>query len=207
MVRQLEQMQESMGFLGLIDSLPPQPLQDKGQEIEEFTLESELNWVLGYFPDSPLKEKLTGISRFNQLWPLVVDYLKTNESEANRIKQLIPPYVARVIPHFEKLGIEDLIDYLNMGRSFDRAFACYCPSNKIITPVYFFGASQSSKNSKKHWTQWTSYCRLPVTYFEISGDHYSIFKTPQVIPLAHIFDGVVKSILQEQRGKAPINQI
>jgi amino acid adenylation domain-containing protein len=207
MVRQLEQMNEPVGFLCLIDSLPIQPQQQGELEAHEFTLESELKWVLEYFPDSPLKEKLNCISGFHQLWPFVVDYLDTNPSEANRIKQLIPAYMAQVIPNFEQLGIKDLVYYLNIERSFDRALASYRPPTKINTPVYFFGASQSSKNNKNHWTQWNSYCRLPVTYFEISGDHYSIFKTPQVIPLAHIFDGVVKRILQEQCGKVPINQI
>jgi hypothetical protein len=162
-------------------------------EVSEFNFESELNWILNYLPDDPLKKELKRVPEFNRLWPFVVDYLEKNVSDVQLIKQLIPEYVAQVIPNYEQLGIRDLIDYLNMDRTLSKAFNRYSPQTKISTPVHFFCARQTNKIYRDFWNTWNDYC-TSLYYYEIRGDHFSIMKKPDVIQFANLFDSVIGSI-------------
>ncbi|MCP4153591.1 MAG: hypothetical protein GY757_38035, partial [bacterium] len=41
--------------------------------------------------------------------------------------------------------------------------------------------------------QWKTYCTKPVKYFEIPGDHFSIFQQPGVQELAEAFNRILVS--------------
>jgi regulator of sigma D len=51
-------------------------------------------------------------------------------------------------------------------------FVSYKPLGKIHTPIHFFKASESGC---KEWL-WEAWCESPVSYYIVSGDHFSIFK-------------------------------
>ncbi len=187
MVRQLEQMNEQVSFFALIDSTVPEISQDNEERI--FTLNSEKNFIKKYLAAEELVENMENVTEFNQLWPLIVDCLERSESNAEMIKTLIKDYSDYVIPNYQMLSIGECITYLNMIRTLVNAWTSYTPPvEKMNTSIHYFGASQSKRIIKDNWN---SYAEKPIRYFEIKGDHFSIFKKPGVIPFAEIFGHLV----------------
>ncbi|HLP58746.1 MAG TPA: hypothetical protein VK186_07955, partial [Candidatus Deferrimicrobium sp.] len=62
-------------------------------------------------------------------------------------------------------------------------------AGKIHIPVHYVAAGQSKGFKKEHWQK---YCDKKINYYEIPGDHFSIFRGPQVIDLAEIFSGIIE---------------
>jgi thioesterase domain-containing protein len=64
----------------------------------------------------------------------------------------------------------------------------YTPRGKIHTPVYFFAARQSEAIQKERWDD---YCHKPITYYEVSGSHYTLLKRPEVLEFSRLFQEVM----------------
>jgi amino acid adenylation domain-containing protein len=182
MVKQLEQMKEEIVFLALIDS--PSPQQCSIKNIPMFTLESEKNFIKKYLPDREFENELEHAADMENTWSFIIDYLESNNFDVEIIKKVIVEYEAHVVPGYHQLNIGELIQYLNIGRTFHNARASYIPPGKIHTPVHYYAASQSKEILKESWN---AYCDMPIKFYEIPGDHYSIFKMPQVLEFAKIF--------------------
>jgi thioesterase domain-containing protein len=183
----LEQMNEKINFLALVDSPPPQvKLQPK---TTQFNLESELRFIKNYLHGSDLQEKLKTASGVNRLWLSVINYLESNNYDVEMIKKMISEYGMQTLPNYHKLNIKESIYYLNVGRTFRHARALYTPSRKIHTPVNYFSASQSKGIRKKRWND---YCGKSIKFYEITGDHFSILKMPQVLELSKVVDVELK---------------
>jgi len=187
MVRQLEQRKEKISFLALIDS--PSPDQCSMQQVPKFTLESEKSFIKKYFSNREIEEKIENINQIDQLWPLLVDYLESQQFDPGIIKKVIVEYEAYIVPGYSGLGIGQLIKYLNRGRTFHHARALYAPTGKIDSTVHYLAARQSKKISKDHWNR---HCRKGMVHTQVPGDHYSIFKKPYVVEFAEIFDHLLK---------------
>jgi thioesterase domain-containing protein/acyl carrier protein len=181
-VKQLEQQKENTGFLGLVDSPPPH--KDAGNKAGEFNLESELNFVRDYSIGSEMKEKLENVNEFSQLWLLAADYLEADHYDVEIIKKAITHYGVQALPGYRRLNIRESIYYLNVGRTFRHAWMDYTPGGSIHTPVYYFAAAESREINKEGWSD---YCSQPIRFYEISGDHFSIFRMPEVEAFAKLF--------------------
>jgi len=189
MVRQLEQMKEEIKFFGMIDVMPP----DKGLSNNpgEFNLESELNWVKYHLHDIELNRELKKFTGPRHLWPFIVDYLETTNFDKEILKKIIKEDEKLILPDKMELSTNDLIKYLNAGRTFSRAKKMYHPAAKINTPVHFFKASQSKKRIEK---KWKTYCNKSINYFKIPGNHLSMMKMPLVRGFSRLFDEVLNEI-------------
>ena len=185
MVKQLEEAGEKTAFFSLFDSPGPgiHPGQDKG----EFTLQSEINNVMEYLPGVHISEILEKVTELEELWPAIVDYLTEKGVVAETIKKIIAEHG---IPGFDydKSGIEELILHLNMTRALLKARDQYMPSGKVKVPVHYFEALASIEIIKQRWDE---YCELSVEYHTIPGDHFSIFKMPNVEKFAWVFQEVL----------------
>jgi fengycin family lipopeptide synthetase D/gramicidin S synthase 2/tyrocidine synthetase-3 len=186
MVRQLERMGKKIAFLALIDS--PAPRESSNEDVQEFTLESEKNFIRKYLLDRKIEAGLENITDIKEIWPFIIDYLKSNSSAVKIVKKALIEYEAHVGFASHQWEISPLIRYLNTGRSFHRARVLYIPDGRIHTPVYYFYASQS----KGIGEGWHDYCRKPMNVYEISGDHFSIFRKPQITKFAEIFCNIIK---------------
>jgi thioesterase domain-containing protein len=80
---------------------------------------------------------------------------------------------------------------LNIGRTLHQARVSYIPGGKIHSAVHYFAASQSREIIKKHWND---YCKKSIKCYEIKGNHYSIFKMPQVLESAKIFCQTIEKL-------------
>ncbi len=178
---QLEAIGETVSFLGLIDSPAPAPASLK-EEI--FTVGSEMAWLKDYFPGEQIDKKLKNITDINKTWSEVITYLEENHYSVKKVRQLIPAYLAQIIPGFERLGLRELIYYLNLGRSLTHARALYIPGGKIHTELHHFTAVDSKKIVKESWVE---YCHSPIKVCELSGNHYSILKMPAAAQTAQLF--------------------
>ena len=180
---QLEMNGESVQFLALIDSPPPQeyPINN----FFEFTRASELHHACNYFPDNrEIKKKLAEQPDIDSLWISIIKYLEENHFDLDILKQSIPGNLASVIPNVDRLSIRQLVEYFNLIRSLDRARQFYLPSRHISTPVLYFAASESKMIPKAYWNKFTN---SPIKYLEIEGDHFSIFRLPGTSNFAKMF--------------------
>ncbi|MDQ1355127.1 MAG: hypothetical protein QG657_5437, partial [Acidobacteriota bacterium] len=180
MAYQLETMGETVSFLGLIDSPAPAPTSLKK---ETFTAGSELAWLKDYIPGEQINERLKGITDINKTWWEVIAYLEENHYPVEAVRQLIPAYLAQIIPNYERLGLRELVYYLNLGRSLDRARDIYIPGGKINTELHHFTAVDSKEILKESWAE---YCHSAIRVYELSGNHYSILKMPAVDQTAQL---------------------
>jgi amino acid adenylation domain-containing protein len=191
MISQLEQRNEEIDFLALIDSPPPRGcLMDN---IPTFTLESEKDFIKKYFANEEIENKLENVSNIQDIWPFIVDNLESKHFDVEIIKKVLVEYEAHVDPNYSQLSLGELINYLNMSRSFHNALALYIPLEKIETPVYYFSASQSKSNHIIKEEDWSKYCHR-IKYYEITGDHFIIFKLPHVVSIAKIFDDILANL-------------
>ncbi|HEX3045685.1 MAG TPA: amino acid adenylation domain-containing protein [Bacillota bacterium] len=189
-VRQLELMNETVAFFGLINSLAPQPVTD----VVDFSLEAEKKMVKEFLRAADANEvesvilQIDQINHMAKLWSLVVDSLVTLNIDPNQIKKSIPEGIAVTIPNFDQLNTKELLYYFNVVRSYIYARSQYIPAGKIHTQVHFFEADRARIKSKNLWD---SFCVKPIQYLEITGDHFSIFKNPEVVSFAQFFDQVL----------------
>jgi thioesterase domain-containing protein/acyl carrier protein len=185
MARQLEQTGEKIASLAMINTIAPRP--ELAQEVKEFNHESELNWVWDYLPDNEIKEKVRKEPDMNHIWPLLTKYLEEIDFDIDIIKNSIPTHIADATPNFNRLSIKELIYYMNMVRSLINARNLYIPKSKIRITPQFFTASRFVIPNRE---QWNNYCQEPLKFFEVMGDHFSIFELPETIQFAKLFDRV-----------------
>jgi amino acid adenylation domain-containing protein len=192
--RQLESMNEEIDFLALIDSSPPYTEVPKSSREFEFNLQSELDFVKDYSLGSEIREKLKNVTDLNQFWLLIVEYLEINNYDIEIIKKTITEFGMQALPDYNQLNIKESIYYMNRGRTFHNARKWYTPPGKIHTPAHYFAANESKEIiDRKQWNQYTD---THVKMYEITGDHYSIFKMPNVKEFAELFDNILISMYQ-----------
>jgi thioesterase domain-containing protein/acyl carrier protein len=189
---QLEKMGQGVSFLGLIDA--PGPQENWRAGVRPFSLESEIGWVWKYLPGQEIKEKVKKAVDVNQAWSIIADHLAGNHFPVESIRKLIPPDLARVIPNYDRLGVRELIYYLNTGRTLTNARACYIPSEKITAVLHYFRAGQSPRVFRDSWD---AYCLKPMKTHEISGSHFSIFKQPHVRKNARLFNHIFSEMVTD----------
>jgi amino acid adenylation domain-containing protein len=197
---QLELLNDEVKFLALIDAAPPS--RDLSKNETPITLESELNWIRDYFQGIEIKEKLKDVTEFHQLWPLIVNHLETGGFDVESIKNVIPKEILDIIPGYDQIGIRELVDGVNLVRTLNNARAFYIPSGKIHTTLHYFGAAESTGIRKEHWND---YCSQPMKVYKVAGDHYSIFKAPDVVPLAALFADVVNNEKKRNQISSEVN--
>lgn len=187
MAAQLEQTNEAIACLALIDAVPPQ--ENVWQDATTFNLDSEINFINAYSPSGELIKIVQEITDLNQLWVNVVAYLETSNYDVAMIKRTIAGYGVQALPNFQQLDLKESIYYLNLGRTLLNARAGYKPSVRIQAPVHYVVASQTQVVKKENWNQ---YSIGGINYYEIEGDHFSIFKKPGVTMLANLFSEILQ---------------
>jgi fengycin family lipopeptide synthetase D len=201
MVNQLEQSKEDVGFFALINAIAPQK-DYLWMDSSEFTLEQELNWITEKFPEGETKEKLKNIADVHKIWPLIIDYLETSGWDKNTILDLyaraatnVREFSKTAIPNYNRLTIKELIYYCNVIRTYRNVRASYIPDKKINTPTHYFEASRHKISNKNLWS---NYCSKPIAFYEVEGDHFSIFEIPETLEFAKLFNRVFEA---EKRSK------
>ncbi|MCP5051583.1 MAG: hypothetical protein GY940_30725, partial [bacterium] len=100
----------------------------------------------------------------------------------------ITDHLARLMPNYDRLKAGELKGYINTYNSLIRAREIYKPAEKVsVTPHYF--EAQLSRGLFRG--SWNDYCLQPITPVKIPGDHFSIFKEPNIKETAKIFENIL----------------
>ncbi len=113
----------------------------------------------------------------------------SEEGDLDEFKNSIPVEIANVIPNFEHLSIKKVIHYLNVIRILFNARVHYIPTRKIDTQIHFFKAIATEMPNQDEWNQ---YCIRPMKVYEIAGDHFSIFRSEEVVGFAEVFGKILR---------------
>ncbi|MCP4181645.1 MAG: amino acid adenylation domain-containing protein, partial [bacterium] len=180
MIRQLEQENENVRFLGIMDSMPPNI--SKNANAVEFTVESELSWIRNYIDNDEVIAGFNAKSDLKDFWYDIIDYLK-NIDEI--VKDVIIKNIGFEIKESKKSSVEELIKHMNFVRSLSRACNYYKPENAIVSQINYFSASDSKNAFINGWRENSS---KDLIVREIEGTHFSIFTLPSVIGLHKAFE-------------------
>ncbi len=186
--RQLEAVNEKVGCCALIDALAPH--RDLVRHKEEFNLESEFDVIKAYFPADTVNRQ--DVVRLDQVWPTVIEQLEAGHFDIDILKRAIPQDIAEAIPGLARLGLRQVIEYLNLIRTYNSARNGYIPRQRVDAGVTFFSAAESVAVGADGWND---YCKTPLKEYKISGNHFSILRMPGVTELARGLDQAVN-----QRG-------
>jgi thioesterase domain-containing protein/acyl carrier protein len=184
--RQLEQAGDSAALLALIDSPPPQST--SRENVPVFDLESEFQWIQEHFTSEQMDELRPAISHMDQFWPAIVAYLENSNIDLEVIRSVVRQYGGQALPNYHRLGISQLIYYLNAGRSLSRARQRYSITQTLSTPAHYFAARESAAIDHRGWQ---AYFDKPVTFHTLEGDHFSIFTQPGVVDFARRFEQLI----------------
>jgi thioesterase domain-containing protein len=150
-----------------------------------------LELIREYSPRVELLENVKNTKELGRLWISLADYLEASNYDVEIIKKTIAEFGVQALPNFQQLNIKEAIYYLNLGRTLRNARAKYQPSGKIYTNVHYFAASESKNIKKEYWKQYNS---GDIMFYEIEGDHFSIFKIPGIAEFARKFATVLENI-------------
>ncbi|MDQ1353284.1 MAG: hypothetical protein QG657_3590, partial [Acidobacteriota bacterium] len=185
MALQLEKMGEKLTFLGFVDCIGPDCQKDI--RLEDFTLESERNFLKTLFKAAGKPVDLDKIDDLDRLWTTAVDILTSDAALVGQLRQLLIEN-ALALPDYDDLTGEELIQYLNLNRTHSYASAHYIPGGKIHTQIHYFAANQNTGRIES----WKDYCHNPVIYHDVNGDHHSIFRNKeQIAEFAGLFRKVI----------------
>jgi thioesterase domain-containing protein/acyl carrier protein len=167
MVRQLEQEGETTGFFAMIDTHAPNITLAKTAEV--FTTAE------------------------------VEDFVE-NGMDGGSIRNTVPASIRAAIPGIDGLNSQAIVYYWKVIRSLDYARNVYVPEGKISTEIHFFRASHAEgpgKDKSSMVKQWHDYTTGKINYYEVYGDHYSLFREPYVLDFASVFSGVMENFARE----------
>jgi amino acid adenylation domain-containing protein len=189
MVNRLERQGEPAAFAAMIDTSPPR----KGLKIRlpQFSLKSEKKFIEYYLKGTDINKKLENINKIESFWPAVIRYLENGEIDETLFGKVITEFGLQALPHFHRLSLRDCIYYINMVRMLANAADFYNPPRKIDTLVYYFKANESREMNEKRWQVYTLF---PIVFYEVRGDHFSIFREPYIEEFAGLFRKVLEGV-------------
>jgi len=191
MALQMEQRGFPMEFLAFVDCRGPVARTSSGKSTE-FTLETEKEYLRGFFAGSNVGEGLAQITDFDRIWPAVVAVLKENPSAyKEKIDEVIRADRMLTLLNFDGQRTEDLIQYMNLSRTFGNGANEYLPPRKLQIPLHFFEGTETDQSKPLFWHD---YCENPVIFHHMKGDHYTIFEQPLVKDFAHVFSVFLKDL-------------
>ncbi len=190
--RQLEQENREIHFLGIVDAPAPTLSASDLKETPEknFSFEKELAWLEIFTKGHPQAREIAEKARdVEELWLLLERFLLAinPDSPHQGVKNLVPLEMTGTIPNFQGLDTREVLTYFNRIRSLNSARKGYVPAGKLSTSAHFFDAEGSDVSADG----WSGYFSSPLELHEVSGDHISIFRLPDVVDFAARFNEVI----------------
>jgi thioesterase domain-containing protein/acyl carrier protein len=185
MSAQLEQQNESVIFLGLVDSTPPNKAVEN--PVRDFTLESEWEFIKRFFGGGAGAEKFKMLSKdgYDQIWSSVADILEDTGQDID-VKKVLFNQERNPMIQYDQFTIRESLHYINVGRTLSNAHERYVPTGKIGSQVQYFKAVDHLDTIDHR--AWEALCRQPINYHMVPGNHLSILKVPGVETFVEIFD-------------------
>jgi len=200
--RLLESQGETVSHLILIDAPPPHAKEIKTPFA--FSRESELNLFYELLPQErgPLLDVIGSEPDVARLWESVAHYLESKNTEVKDLNyKAIAPFLPG-LPFAGQMPVRQLFLAVNIIRSLHFAWERYSSSQKIRASIHYFEAQEgiaagnndrrdNEKNKTQIRKQWSKLSKGKFDVFELEGDHFSIFREPQVRQLAEWLNRVL----------------
>ncbi|MCP5103029.1 MAG: hypothetical protein GY950_06610, partial [bacterium] len=191
MALQMEQRGYPLGLLAFIDCRGPMARINNEKPVE-FTIDTEKEYLRSFFAGSDMEEGLEQLTDFDRVWLTVAAVLKENPSAYKEaIEAVIKADRMLTLLNFDGQRTGDLIQYMNLSRTFENGAGEYLPPRKLRTPLHFFEGTEASQALPLFWHE---YCENPVIRHSMKGDHYTIFEQPLVKDFARIFSEFLKNL-------------
>ena len=97
----------------------------------------------------------------------------------------------QIADDFSTSEFAEIIGIYNDSRSLTHARDQYTPAAKVDAQVHFIQALDNTIRVDAFL--WQEYCSKPIELIEVPGDHYSIFREPEMQQLARCFNELLKS--------------
>jgi len=133
-------------------------------------------------------DRLSNAKDMDELWSFIIDHLSTDKNLEKKVSKHILKSMQNPRLKNRHFNIAELVKYMNVRRSLAHACDIYQPAERIKTPIHYFAASLSKKIPKEKWQR---YSESQVSYYEVHGNHYTIFAKPNVVEFARTFDNVI----------------
>ena len=185
MTRQLENDNREIGVCALIDSPPPD--ERLSADAIPFDIRSEDNLMGQFIKSRPLKKRLKEMDEPDRFWNCIIAHLRPDSFDRQGFKQKIDPDWLDIIPDFDRMSLKDLFSSFNIIRTLSNARAVYLPDQRLRAPVSFFKAADSDI---PNLNQWKNLCEN-LSVYTVQGDHYSIFREPQVEDFVRLFNKIL----------------
>lgn len=185
---QLEKEENDVAFCALFDTPPPGYYSPN--QVKNFTVDSEINFISKFIKDESLKSDLKKSSDIHQFWNCIKDNLKSGDFDKELFISSVNPSWFKIIPNFDYISLVDLFYLTNIIRTLHNARVFYNPDRRVKTPVHLFNAIGSTISNMKDWN---NYCYSSITY-QVNGEHYSILNTQNVKAFSEQFNKALDNI-------------
>lgn len=190
--KRFEKQNQEVRMLALFDSDSDVHAEDT--TITHFDVETEKQFIKEILHEHKLDESIKSINDLDSIWSFVLDYFEKDNRTGdfiNKLEAYLPDVLKPVIPYYAYTDIRELTQRLNTIRTLIKAQKSFKEGDKLKAQTYFFKASE---NSNLGWSIWEVHCENSLKLYSFSGDHYSMFKMPEVIKNSRLFDELLSEI-------------
>ncbi|WP_019912639.1 non-ribosomal peptide synthetase [Paenibacillus sp. HW567] len=184
--RQIEAEGDDVSMLALIDSSHPgmhrhlQTPDEAGIETFRRQMEEALpgyEWIAG------LREETTLYGLYKKL----ARHMEASGLGYEALETLVPLDIMRAIPAYAQRSTNDFYHYVNLFIDLQHAYVHYNPVRKVFAQAYLIKAAESSGVAENGWN---TFFYRPVILREVNGDHYSVFREPDLAGLTEVFETI-----------------
>ncbi len=184
--KQIEAEGDDVSMLALIDSSHPGMLRHL-QTPDEAEVESFRRQLEGALP---AYEWIAGLRDETTLYGIYKELARHMEASGlgyEALEALVPMDIMRAIPAYAQHSTSDFYHYVNLFIDLQHAYVHYNPVRKVFAQAYLIKAAESSGVAENGWN---AFFYRPVIFREVNGDHYSVFREPDLAGLAEVFETI-----------------
>lgn len=170
----------------LINSLPPQ---ERAIEKFDISFSSEFKLVERFF-DKEEKIYFQEKRSKQEIWEKLVQKIRLDEKCKKMYFRLLPEQLKKLIPNISSLPEYDLIYYVNLLRSFERARYLYQSNQKTEAEIHCYNATDEPVEQLERWELYAK----KIEKINVKGDHISIFFDENVKEFADEINKRIRNI-------------
>lgn len=125
-----------------------------------------------------------------EIWEKLVQKIRLDEKCKKMYFRLLPEQLKKLIPNISSLPEYDLIYYVNLLRSFERARYLYQSNQKTEAEIHCYNATDEPVEQLERWELYAK----KIEKINVKGDHISIFFDENVKEFADEINKRIRNI-------------
>ncbi|MCE3199542.1 non-ribosomal peptide synthetase [Paenibacillus sonchi] len=184
--KQIEAEGDEVNMLALIDSSHP-GMQKHLQTPDKAEIESFRRQLEGALPAFEWMAGLRNETTLYGLYKKLARHMEESGLGYEALETLVPVEIMRAIPAYAQRNTNDFYHYVNLFLDLQNAYVHYNPARKVFAQAYLIKAAESRGVEANGWN---AFFYRPVIFREVEGDHYSVFREPDLAGLAEVFETI-----------------